>query len=318
MNLDELKQLAEANRTRIQIATALVIAVLALGTITVAGFVGKAVIARESDKEPAAAAGAVPATPFPKVSIEGKAAAVYDLQTHTLLYGLYEETPLPLASITKLLTVHAALEALPLDTTLAATDADPAMSLGDTFTVADLIRLALVASSNAAANTLGDAVTLARAEKPSAFVAGVASAVGLSQTSATNPTGLDESVSQAGGYGSALDAALLAGALLEKAPALVSITTEPVVTVASTDGRLHTRPNTNTAIARIPGLLFSKTGYTDLAGGNLVVVFDAGINHRIAVAVLGSTETGRFTDVEQLINATRTYLGEYYSSQPSV
>jgi len=57
-------------------------------------------------------------------------------------------------------------------------------------------------------------------------------------------------------------------------------------------------------VTSIPGILLSKTGYTDLAGGNLVVVFDAGINHRVAVVVLGSTQTARFTDVEKLIHAT--------------
>jgi D-alanyl-D-alanine carboxypeptidase len=62
-------------------------------------------------------------------------------------------------------------------------------------------------------------------------------------------------------------------------------------------------------VNRFPDLLLSKTGYTDLAGGNLVIVYDAGINHPIAIVVLGSTEDGRFTDVSQLIAATLAHFG---------
>jgi D-alanyl-D-alanine carboxypeptidase len=50
--------------------------------------------------------------------------------------------------------------------------------------------------------------------------------------------------------------------------------------------------------------MMSKTGYTDLAGGNLAVVFDAGIGHPVAVVVLGSTKEERFTDVQRLVRAT--------------
>lgn len=48
----------------------------------------------------------------------------------------------------------------------------------------------------------------------------------------------------------------------------------------------------------------SKTGLTDLAGGNLAIAFDAGLGHPIVVVVLGSTEDGRLTDVENLVDAT--------------
>ena len=51
-------------------------------------------------------------------------------------------------------------------------------------------------------------------------------------------------------------------------------------------------------------MIGSKTGYTALAGGNLVVVVDIGVDHPVVIAVLGSTYDGRFSDVEDLINAT--------------
>ena len=54
----------------------------------------------------------------------------------------------------------------------------------------------------------------------------------------------------------------------------------------------------------VPGLLASKTGYTDLANGNLVIAFNVGPMHPVIVAVLGSSQEGRFTDVEKLVNAS--------------
>ncbi len=52
----------------------------------------------------------------------------------------------------------------------------------------------------------------------------------------------------------------------------------------------------------------SKTGFSDLAGGNLAVVYDAGINHPIVAVILGSTYTDRFIDMVELIKATNIYL----------
>jgi D-alanyl-D-alanine carboxypeptidase len=41
-----------------------------------------------------------------------------------------------------------------------------------------------------------------------------------------------------------------------------------------------------------------------LAGGNLVIAFDAGINHQIIAVVLGSSFDGRFKDIETLVSTS--------------
>jgi D-alanyl-D-alanine carboxypeptidase len=56
--------------------------------------------------------------------------------------------------------------------------------------------------------------------------------------------------------------------------------------------------------------LASKTGYTDLAGGCLVVAFNAGINHPIIIVVLGSSPDGRFSDVLNLASTTLAYISQ--------
>ena len=47
--------------------------------------------------------------------------------------------------------------------------------------------------------------------------------------------------------------------------------------------------------------IFSKTGNTTLAGGNLTIIFKNKIGHNMAITLLGSTEEGRFSDMEKLV-----------------
>ena len=68
--------------------------------------------------------------------------------------------------------------------------------------------------------------------------------------------------------------------------------------------------NTNEALGAIPGLIMGKTGYTDLAGGNLAVVFDVGLSHPVIAVVLGSTIDGRFTDMKQIVPAARKAVAQ--------
>jgi len=188
--------------------------------------------------------------------------------------------------------------------TAIAQDGDSGLSVGETFAFKDIIRYALVASSNDAAEAIAEAAAQAQDKSSTSLLASAAAAAGLTQTYALNGTGLDESTKISGGYGSAQDVAVLAGAILKKAPTIASATIEPSVTVSDYQGVTHTLPNTNQDIVHVPNPLLSKTGFTDLAGGNLVVVFDAGIDHPVAVVVLGSTRDGRFTDVDKLVSRT--------------
>ncbi len=121
-----------------------------------------------------------------------------------------------------------------------------------------------------------------------------------------NSTGLDLDLTTASNFGSARDMAKLAREFLAASPTVAAATTHGAVTAYSAAGIAHSLSNTNQDVAAMPGIQLSKTGFTDIAGGNLAVIFDAGINHPIAVVVLGSTHDARFTDVEKLMRATRT------------
>ncbi|MFI5205966.1 MAG: hypothetical protein ACHQVK_03420 [Candidatus Paceibacterales bacterium] len=132
--------------------------------------------------------------------------------------------------------------------------------------------------------------------------------IGLKETYFINESGLDEG-SVSGGYGSAIDVSKMMQYILANKPEIVEDTKYPSVDIKSLNAT-HTAKNTNTDIGAIPGLLASKTGYTTLAGGNLVVAFDASIGRPIIVVVLGSTESGRFEDVSNLVKASLAYITE--------
>ncbi len=254
---------------------------------------------------------------YAHVSLIGKAAIVYDLTNGDTLYAQNVYAQLPLASVTKLLTLYAASQVLSSSTPVVMTPdsvssiddaSDIGFKPGETFSFHDLARLTLAASSNTGAKAIVEAASNARAQDQTSLLASAASAIGLKQTYALNGTGLDQNEVVSGAYGSAHDVAVLAGALLKKEPTIAEASTQPVVSITSQQGIKHTFANTNVDVTHIPNILISKTGYTDLAGGNLVVVYDAGIDHPIAVVVLGSTEEGRFVDVKQLINATAAHF----------
>ena len=140
------------------------------------------------------------------------------------------------------------------------------------------------------------------------MLAGAAAALDLSQTYAVNGSGLDVNTSVSGGYGSARDLAHLAGALTALSPSIAEATTQSIAKAVSEGGTSFSVKNTDPVITTIPRLLLSKTGYTDLAGGNLALVFDAGILHPIAVILLGSSKSARFTDGSALVAATLAHF----------
>lgn len=259
---------------------------------------------------------AAPTVPdaFAHVPIEAEAAIVYDLATGETLYEKNANAQLPLASLTKLLTVYAALAQLSPNTpiTIPASainlDGPHAFSVGQTFSLFDLARLTLTASLNDGAAAIASAVAAQENRPQNEMLAAAAAALNLSQTFAVNGNGLDVNRAVSGGYGSARDVAVLAGALVEQAPEIARATTQSSVQAVSEGGTSFTVKNTDPIITAISHLLLSKTGNTDLAGGNLVLVFDAGIKHPVAVVVLGSSLKARFTDSTMLLAAARAHF----------
>lgn len=309
MNSSDLQKLAERARSVREAGIALL---FASGLLALFLFVPLS--PKKSVPAPVAAATSTAPDAFARVSIEANAAVVYDLVTGEILYAKNATAQLPLASLTKLLTVYAALSQLspstPIDITADATNLDGphVFREGQTLALDDLARLTLTASLNDGAAAIAEATASRQNISQSAMLAGAAAALNLSATYAVNGSGLDVNTAVSGGYGSARDLAILAGALVEQSPAIAAATTLSSAQAVSKGGTVFSVKNTDPMVATIPRLLLSKTGYTDLAGGNLALVFDSGIRHPIAVVVLGSSLKARFTDGTALVAAALAHF----------
>ena len=239
-------------------------------------------------------------------AIEARSAVVYDLQSGNVLYQKNAYEPLPLASLTKMMATELVLSqkepATPVEITKTdlLPEGDCGLVPGSTVLLSDLIRIALVASCNdamqSAASTLGS--------DPAQKMNGAAEALGLVRTHFLNPTGLDVDTTTPGAVGSAYDVARLALRLYQDHPDFFELTTHGDT---DTPGN-KTIKATTLPLQSIPGFVAAKTGYTDLAGGNLVALFDLEPGHTVIIAVLGSSRDGRFSDVIQLVDAARESL----------
>ena len=309
MELAELQKLAKRTRATRESGIALILAAVVLGLFYFVPLKPSA-----PTKNVTAVTDPNIASAYSQLSVEAKAAIVYDLATNKVLYAKNENAQLPLASLTKLLTVYAALAELSPQTPVTipsdATQLTPprAFAPGETLAFGDLARLTLTASLNDGATAIAEAAAAHTGGSTSTLLASAASGLNLAQTYAVNGSGLDINTVVSGGYGSAHDVAILAGALVQKAPDIALATTESIAKAKSARGTSYEVKNTDPIVESVPGLLLSKTGYTDLAGGNLALVFDVGIGHPVAVVVLGSSKESRFTDGQTLAAATLAYF----------
>ncbi len=196
---------------------------------------------------------------------------IYDIKNATSISEVNSTTRYPLASITKLMTAYLALSDC---------------KYGDI----EKIKHMLVISSNEEAEEI--AGQCGGAEKFVNKMNGTANLLSLNMTF-ENPSGLDKaSDTVATAFGDSLSVAKLIALMSEKYPNIMDSTTH---------GFYGSAPNTNPEASSWPFLLASKTGFTDVAGGNLATVFAPSPEEKIAIVVLGSTREGRFQSVLDLL-----------------
>lgn len=106
-----------------------------------------------------------------------------------------------------------------------------------------------------------------------------------------NVTGLDIPGVGVGAYGKTLDVALAVSTVYKRYPEIFDKTILPV------------SENTNHIADKLSFFVAGKTGFTNLSGGNLMIIIQKGIGHKYLILVLGSTENSRFVDVENIANA---------------
>lgn len=292
----------------LHICIAALLAVLLVGAAFVVGAIG---IISAKKPVPSSPATAVLFPNTPNISADAllaKSAIIYDPTNGHVLFAKAADQSLPLASLTKLMTAQIVLGNVSPNTTVTITkqdlapggDWDGGLKVGDLVSVGSLLKIGLIASSN-------DAIAAAAAAAGPNYLALMnteAASLGLTKTHFLNPTGLDVDATTSGAYGSAYDVARLAANFYTHYPQYFELTQNQSVSVER-DGEPVLGAATAAPLLATPGFIAAKTGYTDLAGGNLVALFDVEIGHPLVAVVLGSTEAGRFTDMLALIKATR-------------
>ena len=209
-----------------------------------------------------------------KLKLKSSAALVVD-QHGNQVYARHADTPLPIASITKLMTAMVILDAsLPMGEQITIVKADrdliqltaSRLETGASLTREQMLRLALMASENKAANAL--ARTWPEGEK--AFIKAMnrkAKKLGMTSSRFADPAGLDP-----GNIASAQDLAKMVRAAL----------TYPLIREATTTRSMQVRPykkrgelryvNTNRLMKNKKWTIeVSKTGYLNEAGRCLVM-----------------------------------------------
>ncbi len=296
-----------ANQLRLILIGGIVLALFGLILLYLAGYRAE----RQAPETPPIVA----PNPFDSVYLEARAAAVYDLETGQMIYELNAQTPFPLASITKIMTALVASHQLAGDSPIAVTPAaiaelgDSGFLPGERWSLKNLLDFTLITSSNDGARALALASEETTGESFVSAMNLTAGRLGLATMSFANPTGLDVAPGQAGAYGSAADVAKLLAHIIVERPEIVLSTRLPSASIASA-ATSHLAINTNKAAGLLPGLIASKTGFTDLADGNLAVVIDRGLRQPVAIVVLSSSQEGRFNDVLKLTRATIAYFAE--------
>ncbi len=231
--------------------------------------------------------------------VQARAWFVQSATTGDVLARHGDRARVPIASITKLMTVLVTLEHAQLDDVVtvepgAAAVGESTIELrtGERITVRDLVKAALIQSANDAANALAAYVGKGDTEAFVALMNAKARQLGLRDTHFVRPDGLDV----AGHVSSARDVTRLAQTLMHD-PFVRSVVRERTATIAG--GRtLHTW---NDLLGEFPGLLGVKTGHTGAAGW-CEVAAARGPGVTIYVAVLGSpTRSSRNADLAELL-----------------
>jgi D-alanyl-D-alanine carboxypeptidase (penicillin-binding protein 5/6) len=230
--------------------------------------------------------------------VTGRAYLVQNGVTGEVLASSHDQERLPIASITKLMTVLVTLEHVRLDDLVtvsrrAAEVGESSIFLrkGERLTVRDLVDAALIQSANDAAVVLAEYV----GGSQDAFVAMMnaeAQKLGLKDTHFVNPDGLDAP----GHYSSARDVTRLARIAM-KNPVIREVVGHDSATIAG--GRTLT--TWNDLLDTYPGVFGVKTGHTARAGWSEVAAARSNGVTIYATLLGGQTRDGRNADLAALL-----------------
>ncbi|MDB5470465.1 MAG: peptidase [Caulobacter sp.] len=232
------------------------------------------------------------------------AAVVVDANSGEVLYAKRADSPRYPASITKVMTLYLAFEAInegrlkPTDliTVSAKAAAQPPTKLGltagEVITVDDAMKAIAVKSANDMAVALAEHMAAGSEAKFAALMTLRAQELGMLNTRFVNASGLPDSRQ----VSSARDIAIMSRAVMRDYPQYYSL-----FNLRSFTYRGVTMNNHNRLLFRMPGVDGLKTGYTNASGYNLAA---SGVQdgRRLIVVMLGGTSNAaRDNHVQELL-----------------
>ena len=234
------------------------------------------------------------------------AAYVMDANTGEVLYEKNADSPRYPASITKLMTLYLAFEALQAGklslsdrvyvSAHAASVAPTRLGVrvGDSVSVDEAIRAMAVKSANDMATAMAERIGGSEG-KFAALMTLRAQELGMNNTQYVNASGLPDSRQ----ISSAHDIAILSRALMRDFPQYY-----PYFSLRSFEFRGRTIPGHDHLLGAVPGVDGLKTGYTTASGFNLATSAVRDGKRIIGVVLGGSSVAARDQHMEDLINTS--------------
>ena len=238
------------------------------------------------------------------------AAYVMDANTGDVLYEKNADSPRYPASITKLMTLYLAFEALQAGklslsdrvyvSAHAASVAPTRLGVrvGDSVSVDEAIRAMTVKSANDMATAMAEKIGGSEG-KFAALMTLRAQELGMNNTQYVNASGLPDSRQ----LSTAHDIAILSRALMRDFPQYY-----PYFSLRSFEFRGRTIPGHDHLLGAVPGVDGLKTGYTAASGFNLATSADRDGVRVIGVVLGGSSVAARDQHMEDLINTSFNVL----------
>lgn len=234
--------------------------------------------------------------------IKAKAGLIMDYDTSLILYAKNMDTPLPMASLTKIMTAvlildhHDPSEVVTVQSNFGTVEGVKiSLQKGEKLTVDDLLKALLIPSAGDAAMALAEFHS-GTVEKFVAQMNERAHSLNLFHTHFINPIGLDAD----NHYSSAYDLAVLTKYALhfKEFRNIVKLKSASITSIDS--GMVRTLSSTNYLLGSYLDILGVKTGTTDAAGESLINLAQNDGGHRVIAVLLNSPD--RFQENKSMID----------------
>jgi D-alanyl-D-alanine carboxypeptidase len=237
-------------------------------------------------------------------------------ERNNIIFKKHENEKLPIASLTKLMTalvvsnIYQEFDTVKISKQAIEQEGNEIeLKVGEVFPINELLYIMLIESSNDAAYALAtpDFKTEKMLEKDFVDLMNLYAYydVGLNPetTHFVNSTGLDpEEPSEDTNYSTVKDLVKLVEYILENKPEIFEILSQK-----ENQSFRYTLKNTNELLGEVNGITGGKTGYTDKAGGCLILILEGPSKDSYFInIILGSNN--RFGEMEQLINWSKQAL----------